>query len=71
MTIGYVQSKLIRTPLPLNTDWNSSVNKCNSEKELMDFVCDNGTVEEVVRLRKLLTKVRQRKSLLEETKLNK
>ena len=58
-TLAFAVSKLIRTPLPLNTDWNCSVNKCNSEKELIDFVCDNGTFEEVVKLRRLLTKIRQ------------
>ena len=47
-TLAFAVSKLIRTPLPLNTDWNCSVNKCNSEKELIDFVCDNGTVEMII-----------------------
>tara|TARA_R100001510_G_scaffold11046_1_gene8547 strand:- start:1613 stop:1873 length:261 start_codon:yes stop_codon:yes gene_type:complete len=58
-TLAFVVSKLIRTPLPLHKDWNAEINNLiDSEKELINFVCDNGTVEEVVKLRRLLTKVR-------------
>ena len=58
-TLAFAVSKLIRTPLPLHKDWNAELNNLiDSEKELMNFVCDNGTVEEVVKLRRLLTKIR-------------
>ena len=58
-TLAFAVSKLIRTPLPLHKDWNAVLNNLiDSEKELIDFVCDNGTFEEVVKLRRLLTKIR-------------
>ncbi len=34
ITIGYVQSKLIKTPLHLNVEWNAKVNACNTVDEL-------------------------------------
>ena len=50
LTIGYLQSKLIRTPLNLNRDWNKDINECNSIQELIDYTSDKGTNDEHWRL---------------------
>lgn len=50
LTIGYLQSKLIRTPLNLNSDWNKDINECNSVQELIDYISDKGTNDEHWRL---------------------
>jgi|GEM_PF-5441172 len=50
LTIGYLQSKLIRTPLNLNRDWNKNINECNSVQELIDYISDKGTNDEHWRL---------------------
>lgn len=50
LTIGYLQSKLIRTPLNLNRDWNKDINECNSSQELINYISDKGTNDEHWRL---------------------
>lgn len=50
LTIGFLQSKLIRTPLNLNSDWNKDINECNSVQELIDYISDKGTNDEHWRL---------------------
>ena len=57
-TFGYVQSKLIRTPLPLYKGWNAVINRCKNKEELIAFVSDNGTVIEIIKLFKVLGKIR-------------
>lgn len=42
ITIGYVQSKLIKTPLHLNVEWNAKVNACNTIDELFDLSENDG-----------------------------
>lgn len=46
LTIGYLQSKIIRTPLHLNKEWNTKVNECNSKQDLMSLVCNEATISE-------------------------
>jgi len=50
LTIGYLQSKMIRMPLNLNVDWNKEINDCNKVQELIDYIKDNGTNDENWRL---------------------
>ena len=46
LTIGYLQSKIIRTPLHLNKEWNTKVNECNSKQDLTSLVCNEATISE-------------------------
>ena len=46
LTIGYLQSKTIRTPLNLNKEWNAKVNACKDSVDLMVLVCNEATVSE-------------------------
>ena len=49
-TIGYLQSKMIRMPLNLNTNWNNDINTLSSVQEIIDYIDDNGTTDESWRL---------------------
>ena len=49
-TIGYLQSKMIRTPLNLNTNWNADINSLSSVQEIIKYIDDNGTTDEHWRL---------------------
>jgi len=49
-TIGYLQSKMIRMPLNLNTNWNADINSLSSIQEIIDYVDQNGTKDEHWRL---------------------
>lgn len=55
-TIGYIQSKMIRTPLHLHTEWNGEVNKCKDHTELYDLCQHDGTDEDVEGLMSLIDK---------------
>ena len=46
LTIGYLQSKIIRTPLHLNKEWNTKVNECSSKHDLMLLCLDEATISE-------------------------
>jgi len=56
ITIGYLQSKMIRTPLHLHTEWNGAVNKCKDHTELYDLCQHDGTDEDVEGLMSLIDK---------------
>ena len=45
-TISYLQSKMIRTPLNLNTKWNDDINSLSSVQEIIDYIDNNGTTNE-------------------------
>jgi len=45
-TIGYLQSKMIRTPLKLNVVWNENINSLSSKQEIIDYVSVKGSVDE-------------------------
>jgi len=49
-TIGYLQSKMIRMPLNLNTNWNADINSLSSVQEVIDYIDKNGTTDEHWRL---------------------
>jgi len=49
-TIGYLQSKMIRMPLNLNTNWNADINSLSSVQEIINYIDDNGTTDEHWRL---------------------
>lgn len=49
-TIGYLQSKMIRMPLNLNTNWNNNINTLSSVQEIIDYIDQNGTTDESWRL---------------------
>jgi len=49
-TIGYLQSKMIRMPLNLNTNWNNDINSLSSVQQIIDYIDDNGTTDESCRL---------------------
>ena len=49
-TIGYLQSKMIRMPLNLNTNWNNDINTLSSVQEIIDYIDNNGTSDEHWRL---------------------
>jgi len=49
-TIGYLQSKMIRTPLKLNVSWNEKINSLSSKQEIIDYVSVKGSVDEYQRL---------------------
>jgi hypothetical protein len=49
-TIGYLQSKMIRTPLKLNVVWNENINSLSSKQEIIDYVSVKGSVDEYQRL---------------------
>jgi len=49
-TIGYLQSKMIRMPLNLNTNWNNDINSLSSIQEVIDYIDKNGTTDEHWRL---------------------
>ena len=49
-TIGYLQSKMIRMPLNLNTNWNEDINSLSSIQEIINYIDDNGTTDEHWRL---------------------
>jgi len=53
LTIGYVQSKMIRLPLNLNKDWNNTINSLETINEITQFIetDDRSTKDEVYRLR--------------------
>ena len=46
VTIGYLQSKMVRTPLHLNSEWNAKVNACGDSIDLMTLVCSEATISE-------------------------
>lgn len=46
ITIGYAQSKLIRTPLHLNAEWNDLVNSKDNFADLFQLTANLGTLEE-------------------------
>jgi hypothetical protein len=46
LTIGYLQSKMIRMPLNLNHDWNRDINNCSTTQKVIDYILDNGTTDE-------------------------
>ena len=50
LTIGYLQSKMIRMPLNLNTNWNADINSLSSVQEVIDYIDKNGTTDEHWRL---------------------
>ena len=50
ITIGYLQSKMIRMPLNLNTNWNADINTLSSVQEIIDYIDLNGTSDEHWRL---------------------
>ena len=49
-TIGYLQSKMIRMPLNLNTNWNDDINSLSSVQEIIDYIDLFGTRDERWRL---------------------
>mgnify|MGYP003131374667 CR=1 FL=1 len=49
-TIGYLQSKMIRMPLNLNTNWNEDINSLSSVQEIIDYIDLFGTTDEHWRL---------------------
>lgn len=49
-TIGYLQSKMIRMPLNLNTNWNEDINSLSSIQEIINYIDKNGTTDEHWRL---------------------
>ena len=49
-TIGYLQSKMIRTPLNLNTNWNADINSLSSIQDIIDYIDLFGTTDEHWRL---------------------
>ena len=53
-TIGYLQSKMIRTPLNLNTKWNDDINSLSSVQEIIDYIDNNGTTNEHWKLLKAI-----------------
>tara|TARA_R110000803_G_scaffold187229_1_gene249639 strand:+ start:476 stop:682 length:207 start_codon:yes stop_codon:yes gene_type:complete len=46
LTIGYLQSKMIRMPLNLNLGWNSGINNCDTIQEVIDYIESKGTMDE-------------------------
>jgi len=46
LTIGYLQSKMIRMPLNLNYDWNTAINNCENTQSVIDYIVSNGTTDE-------------------------
>jgi|14BtaG_2_1085337.scaffolds.fasta_scaffold11100_6 HKD family nuclease len=56
ITIGYAQSKLIRTPLHLNTEWNTLVNSKDNFADLFQLISNSGTLEEYRTLLKVTNK---------------
>jgi len=49
-TIGYLQSKMIRMPLNLNTNWNNDINSLSSVQDIIEYIDSNGTSDEHWRL---------------------
>ena len=49
-TIGYLQSKMIRMPLNLNTNWNADINSLLSIQDIIDYIDRFGTKDEHWRL---------------------
>ena len=56
LTVGYVQSKMIRLPLNLNKDWNNTINSFETINETIQFIetDDRSTKDEIYRLRFIL-----------------
>ena len=50
ITIGYLQSKMVRMPLNLNEVWNEDINSLSSSQELIDYINIFGTNDEHWRL---------------------
>ena len=50
ITIGYLQSKMVRMPLNLNKVWNEDINSLSSSQELIDYINIFGTNDEHWRL---------------------
>ena len=50
ITIGYLQSKMVRMPLNLNEVWNEDINSLSSSQELIDYINIFGTKDEHWRL---------------------
>ena len=50
ITIGYLQSKLIRTPLKFHTEWNTKVNDANLDS-LKELTLNGATDSEVRKIR--------------------
>ena len=50
ITIGYLQSKMVRMPLNLNKVWNEDINSLSSSQELIDYINIFGTKDEHWRL---------------------
>ena len=53
-TISYLQSKMIRMPLNLNTKWNDDINSLSSVQEIIDYIDNNGTTNEHWKLLKAI-----------------
>ena len=49
-SIGYLQSKLIKSPLKFNTQWNEMVNECENETELYELCQSYGTDSDTLKL---------------------
>ena len=49
-TMGYLQSKMIRMPLNLNSVWNEDINSLSSIQEIIDYIDLFGTTDEHWRL---------------------
>ena len=56
-TISYLQSKMIRMPLNLNTKWNDDINSLSSVQEIIDYIDNNGTTNEHWKLLKAIGKM--------------
>jgi len=54
-TIGYLQSKVIKTPLHLNTEWNTAVNNCLDCADLYALCQSKGTTDDEDVLMSFLT----------------
>ena len=50
ITIGYLQSKMVRMPLNLNEVWNEDINSLSSSQALIDYINIFGTKDEHWRL---------------------
>ena len=47
VTVGYLQLKIIRPSILKNLDWNSKVNLCDTEDELIRLVESEGTEDDL------------------------
>ena len=68
-TIDYLQSKMIRMPLNLNTNWNNDINSLSSVQQIIDYIDINGTTDEHWRLLhaiRLMEKLNNKDNLLKD-----